>query len=901
MNIRPHMQLFLICFLSVFLSISANAQQFSGNVSFTDGTACSNAEVRIFNNISPDKEAQTLSKEDGTYALDLNASVFDRDIVYAFATMDWLSKMMNFKVSLNSNSKLRVSLYDISGRELAVIINRDFEAGIHQFSWNCAGITNLLERSIYFINFRSSNSNTSLKFIQDATQRLDFYTEYSENESLENTTLSEATYTAVIKGDNFETHTVYNLKDTDLQQDFIINKDALVKFKCGTKYIEQYKGDKYVPFYIKGINLGAAIPGTSPAQMAPTEAQYSRWFSMMANAGYNLIRIYTLHYPRFYDALKKYNEANPATPLYLMHGAWLDEEYVGFEHDPDLYTSMIGFVRDVNESTEIEFAPIMDYFDDRIVEVIDVVHGNAVLPERWGWASGEYTSDVSPWLLGYIMGREIYANEVVGTDESHPDITSYTGTIFNLEDASATEAWATERLDKAMAHEQSQYKQQHPISFSSWPTLDPIDHPTENGPEDMVQVNLNEIDETNSAAGYFASYHVYPYFPDFISCDPDYQEFEDYMGSNSYLGYLTDLKSQYPDRPLIISEFGVSSSWGTSRFSSNNMHHGGLSEEEQGDYTVRMMHNINDANCGGSIQFSWIDEWFKYVWIFGQNTNGESRNRWHNIYSAEENYGMIGFIPEEANFSKFGYSSNAERISQVRISSDIEALYIKVELKEELSKSDTLWLALDTYNSAKGESILPNDKLLYNRSEFCVNVTPDETNLYVTKAYDMFGIGQEGYPVSGQYFRSIGTDGAGWNKVKWRNHRDDDYCAGNTFDAGTLRIRDNSNPLRGDAVILDGNFVTIKLPWAMIYFNDPSQLKVAHITDYSLYGGSNSMQTADSDGIAVTTYLGKSRVTAPRYTWEKWDSYTMPPTKEQAKSSLYIITETLKTLPTYVK
>ncbi|WP_301197399.1 carboxypeptidase-like regulatory domain-containing protein [Plebeiibacterium marinum] len=895
------MRSFLLIASIIFLfSPYGKAQNFNGTILDQYGSPIINASVTIYNNFNSSQKSRTSTDSNGAYSLSV-AENSNPDILYAYATSDQLSYKLNFSFALKKESKLDITIYDLQGKEIEHIYSATCPEGIQNFTWDYSHLNNYLNQRIFLINFRSQNSGKTVKFAHFNTQRIDFYFEHLETEDFNSSNVANNTYTAVIEGEGFNTHTDRLIKPEDTEQNFIINKEYYIPFKCGKKYIEQYEGDTYTPFYIKGINLGAAIPGTSPAEMAPSSEQYAMWFSMMKQAGYNLIRVYTLHYPRFYQELKKFNEANPESPLYLMHGAWLDEEYEGFDGQANLFTSEIKFVRDVNISTEFETAPISEYFDNRIKEVIDVVHGNATLPERWGWASGKYTADVSPWILGYIMGREIYANEVYYTNLLNPDINSYEGEVFSLLHGTASEVWATERLDKAMTYEKDEYMQQHPISFSSWPTLDPIEHPTEHGPEDMVDIDLDKIDETHAPAGYFASYHVYPYFPDFMSCDPSYTDYTDYMGSNSYLGYLNDLKSQYTNRPLIISEYGVSSSWGTSRFSSNGMHHGGLTEQEQGNYIVRMMHNIKDSGCGGGILFSWIDEWFKFVWIFGETTHPSTRNRWHNIYNAEQNYGLITFIPEEADFSQFGYSSNDEKIDQIRVSSDIEGLYVKLKLKAKFESNDTIWVALDTYNKAKGESILPNNKRVRNRSEFCVSITKAEANLYVTKAYDMYGIGQEGFPASGQYFRSIATNGNGWNKVKWKNHRDINYCAGSEFDAGYLRIRDENNPKRSDAIIIKRNEIIVKLPWAMINFNDPSQLKVAHITDYRLHGGTNYNQTVESDGVAVTAFWGDCHVSTPRYLWDKWDSYSMPPTKEYKKSSYYIVKEALKNYPAYIK
>jgi hypothetical protein len=886
----------------LLLSFSAiNAQNITGRVLTPDGSPVASAKITFTNNIKPSISYQATTNADGEYAISYSDKLKSSLLSKASVDVDKLAGQMTFYFTLNQSSQIDIKLYDVSGRQPVTIYSNNCPAGNNSFSWDFTPYRNFVENKIFFISFISSDEIHTARLLMSDHSRHDFYTETIDlGDKSPAFNDSENSWTATASFSGYSDHTIrHTVLNGDQVVNFIMNKQTWVPFKCGSTYIGQYNGSNYTPFYIKGINIGAGIPGTSPAEMAPTADQYAKWFKLISEAGFNLIRVYTLHYPRFYQELEKFNKANPDKPLYIMHGAWLDEEYTGFDTNPDLYTSTVTYNPDVNAGSNLVTKTITDYFDDRIKEVVDVVHGNTSLPERWGWASGKYTADVSPWLLGYIIGREIYAIEVQKTNQNHPDISTYNGNIFKLDNCSATEAWATARLDSTLTYEQEKYNQQHPISFSSWPTLDPIDHPYETGPEDLVSVNLDKINETNAPAGYFASYHVYPYFPDFLVCEPEYRKSSDDQGENSYLGYLYDLKSHYPNRPLIISEYGVSSSWGSSRLSKNGMHHGGLTEKQQGDYIIRMMHNIKDADCGGGMLFSWIDEWFKYVWIFGQTTNAAHRNRWHNIYNAEQNYGLITFIPKEPDYTSFGYKSQSDVFEHARMASDIEGIYINIKLKQTITDKDTLWLALDTYNAGKGESLLPNNRTVNNRAEFCVEIQKNKATLYVTKAYSMYGIGQAGYPITGQYFRSIPSDKGLWTKVIWRNHRDDSFCGGNIFDASNLKIRDNNNPIRHDAVIIDNKEITVKLPWGILNFNDPSTLQVAHITDYSI-NGNNSEKTESSDGIAITLYKGDSKFTLPRYVWQPWDEYKMPKTTEYKKSSYYMVKQALPEFPIYL-
>ncbi|MDZ7834994.1 MAG: hypothetical protein U5K84_06305 [Alkalibacterium sp.] len=93
-------------------------------------------------------------------------------------------------------------------------------------------------------------------------------------------------------------------------------------------------------------------------------------------------------------------------------------------------------------------------------------------------------------------------------------------------------------------YEVSSYDTMRPVSFSNWPTTDLLEHSAEPFPEeDMVSVNPNNIYESDKLkTGYFASYHVYPYYPDFLNYSEDIWNSNDHRGrKNSYAGYLSDL------------------------------------------------------------------------------------------------------------------------------------------------------------------------------------------------------------------------------------------------------------------------------------------------------------------------------------------------------------------------
>ena len=81
----------------------------------------------------------------------------------------------------------------------------------------------------------------------------------------------------------------------------------------------------------------------------------------------------------------------------------------------------------------------------------------------------------------------------------------------------------------------------HPMSFTNWVTTDLLQHPAEpDENEDLVSVNPNVIKSKEIFfPGLFASYHIYPYYPDFLNFEEKYVEYIDHRGKkNNYAGYL---------------------------------------------------------------------------------------------------------------------------------------------------------------------------------------------------------------------------------------------------------------------------------------------------------------------------------------------------------------------------
>lgn len=386
-----------------------------------------------------------------------------------------------------------------------------------------------------------------------------------------------------------------------------------------------YKDGEWKDFTVKGVNMGMAKPGTWPGEAAITEQEYYRWFEMIGEMNANTIRVYTLHPPGFYRALERYNRIHD-NPIYLFQGAWIEEESL--------------------EDTLDAFTPNnVEPFKEEISHVIDAVHGNTFLEEKLGHASGHYNADISPYVLGWILGIEWYPQMVFHTNERHKGLGEYDGDFVYTKGATAFEYWLADMFEHTLSYEQKHYNWQRPISFTNWVTTDLLEHPSEPSlEEDLVGVDPNVIHlKENIKSGQFASYHVYPYYPDFMNYEQRYLEFIDHRSErNNYAAYLRDLHSAH-EIPILIAEFGVPSSRGLTHKNPFGWNQGFLSEKEQGEINAILFEDIIHEGLLGGLVFAWQDEWFKRTWNTMELDNKDRRPYWSNAQTNEQRFGLLSF------------------------------------------------------------------------------------------------------------------------------------------------------------------------------------------------------------------------------------------------------------------
>ena len=194
------------------------------------------------------------------------------------------------------------------------------------------------------------------------------------------------------------------------------------------------------------------------------------------------------------------------------------------------------------------------------------------------------------------------------------------------------------------------------MAFSNWPTTDPFRYSlvTTTYRFKNATINVEHIQPTQAfISGYFASYHVYPYFPDYLQTEIEARQYtqdglerifgenqvgaiqhriallnapspHDYLTDgdyydaqgrlNTYYAYLKALNN-FHTIPVVISEYGVTTGRGRAQIDENTgRNQGFVTEDQQGQYLIECYQDIMNAGSAGSCLFSWQDEWFKRTW-----------------------------------------------------------------------------------------------------------------------------------------------------------------------------------------------------------------------------------------------------------------------------------------------
>lgn len=689
----------------------------------------------------------------------------------------------------------------------------------------------------------------------------------------------------------------------------------LVSRTAAARFEVQLSG-KWQPFYINGVNLGVALPGKFPSEFPADSARYAGWLDTLATMNANVVRVYTILPPTFYRALRGWNLRHPRSPIWLVHGVWTE---LPPEHDFD----------DVAWKDE---------FRGEMRRVVDLIHGQLEQPPRPGHAHGRYDADVSRWVLAYIIGREWEPFAVKAYDSTHA-ARIHAGRFLVTDEVPALDAWMAEQCDYLLSYEYDAYHALRPIAYTNWPTLDPLTHSTESNTNeerewrtragrpfeakrleydnDAISLDANLIRPSrHNPAGWFASYHAYPYYPDFMVLDPDYAKARSSEGTSSYFGYLQDLKRHHGDVPVVISEYGVPSSRGNAHLQPQGWHHGGHDELAMARIDARLTREIREAGLAGGILFAWMDEWFKHNWLVIDFELPAERNRlWHNTMDAEQNYGLLALLAgspgrpapggDPASWSALEAVNRRDDGAALRLGADASFFYVALELPELKGNTNpftthAVQIAFDTWRSDAGQLVLPDSTVSGDLGfEFVAEFKgQDHAELRTTPDYNRHAppAPVESGDDRGLFFQrpitTVPRSDARWDSLfvmtnRARFGRDGTFYPAHGLNRGRLRFGTEQQSTLSDWYWhAAAGVLQLRLAWDLLNVSDPSSGTLLYETRKT-----GDLGTVQSNGFRVGAVLvgrgsgSRALATWPAtstegrwnakdfrtWTWKKWE------------------------------
>lgn len=714
---------------------------------------------------------------------------------------------------------------------------------------------------------------------------------------------------------------------------------TFMKTDENTIYME--KNGEYVPFEIRGVDMDAGIPGEWPSDFAVDKKTYKKWFGEIQDMGANTIRVYTVLHDDFYNALYEYNLYN-SDPLYLLQGVWIS--------DYDMFSHM-----DVYDSG------IKDTFLDDCRTMVDVIHGQKSLSLSYGnKGNGSYRKDVAPWVIGYILGVDWEPYTVTYTDQKNPDSARYNGKYMSAaEDATPFEAFLAMVGDKVIEYETDRYKQQRLVAFANWASTDPFVYPPAVvfARQKVASVDVEHI-KTNSEnfiSGMFASYHAYPYSPDYLSVMRETQKYseaemnerlgstrwatvkyrtsklkgpriEDYLSDanytdrygryNTYLAYLKALTA-YHTMPVVIAEYGLTTGRAMSQEDlCGSRSQGNMSEAEQGQGLIDCYMDITDAGCAGSCIFTWQDEWFKRTWNTMHAVDLDKTPYWSDFQTNDQFFGLLTFDPGKKESVCYVDGDLSEWTEDdvvmsgkgidLSIKYDEKFIYFMARGEDGGFKpgEDTLYIPIDTTPKSGSLYCEDYDVSFERPCDFLMVIHGgDDSRVVVNERYEALkAIYGETYYGEIPYTDPPARDSSKFVPIYLAltvqdliPDRMSNDPAGKKVETGALRLG-CANP---DAADFDSladfdfgeNAVEIRVPWQLLNFSNPSEMQI-HDDYYENYGIENLGIEEMSVGAAVDKSAPVAMGIVNLKSW-----YKTVETHERLKKSYYMLRDFWKSNP----
>lgn len=641
-------------------------------------------------------------------------------------------------------------------------------------------------------------------------------------------------------------------------------------------------------FTIKGVNLGASIPGYHASDFAIDKNTYKNWFKQIQDMGANTIRVYTVNSPDFYKAFYEYNKNNE-NPLYLIHGIWLDD-----------YTQ--------NSRTTAYDNEYREKLLEDTKTVIDIIHGRKYLPANDSYSNGLYTKNISKWVLGYIIGTEWDSTTVAYTN-NQVEVETYHGKYLSAkEDATTFMNVLAYVGDQVIEYESTKYNQQRLVSFANSAATDPFIYSMEitNYFKKCAEIDVEYLEFSDEfIGGTFASYNVYPYYPDYLNYEEDKSTYVDSTGKvNTYYAYLKKL-TDYHSLPVIITEFGISTGRGIAQKDMNtNYNQGNMTEKEQGQAIISMYSSIMEANCNGGIVYNWQDEWYKKTWNTMQNVNTNFAANWSDAQTSDQFFGLLSFDPgKEKSISYVDGDISEWTTKDIVIQNGAYSLSMKYDEKyiylfanvKNYDNTKKLYIPIDTTQKSGSKTTNINNQKYSRDIDFLIEISGTENSrVYVHEYYDaLLAMFSENIAKTSSYIKTPKVNSKQFNNINLILQTANTLITGEedalaeVHETGKLQYG-NANPESPEYnsiadYIINGDYIEIRIPWQLLNFSNPSKMMI-HDNYYEHYGVEE--QQINKIYLGIGTEI-EQNVNLRKVNLEGWE--TKVTYHERLKQSYYVL------------
>lgn len=581
------------------------------------------------------------------------------------------------------------------------------------------------------------------------------------------------------------------------------------------------------PFQFIGMNVTSALPGSFPNEVDLGEETYLEWLQLIQELGVTVLRVPDLMPLNFYKALDKFNE-NRQEPLYLLQGIYMD---------------------DVALADGADLQQLEQYYMGKIKKIIDFMYGGAYPGNDLG-VSLQKGVNLSSYLIGYSLGME-WANQDVIFSDIMNESYAYEGDYFYTSDsASNVEGLLAKLMDKLVSYEVQRYGIQHLVTVVGSNIEDFLVYKNSQLNAESEKyigqttkrnikpvVDLNEIKPTQKLkSGYFASYYLYPVY-------------SDKMGE-SIREVITDLQ-RFHEIPIMIAEYSLPSAKVVYEEMSGQLL--GINEREQAEGLVTIYRTLRQLSILGSCLSEWQDRWDRTSFTTVDRVILDRSPYWPNKLTDLQSRGIYTFdastdYPDHQidEWKDKNVLSTHDGLT-LSVKTDEEGIFFLIQSEEQINQQSSYWIDLDVTPNSGTKSYTEKGLTFENPVDFVININPNnQSRLLVQRYYHTYEFLKERtnlqiHPDEIKVLPDMDEFTPILIEVKPKvyNQEIKGFEEAVAQEAGRL-IEGNANPDSNQFNSLANyyvgdNYIEIKIPWGLLNFSDPTNLKI-HDDYYQRFG-----------------------------------------------------------------